>query len=372
MAFGISSKLRGMKQLLAAFVVTVLTVPVIAQQAFAPTAPGTGRQYTAAEQQAMIRQVMEFYRPGITPEERIALIHADYQQHNQTYVKYAKDRKVSNFQAFAEIRRQQGIDQAAAAARAREVAAQRGPITPAQAPAGNTFHIMYAEGNVVVRIAQRWAADPNSPMSFYENFFWDTFEVRDGKLYEHWDAGVIADPNARPNPNPSPPAAASTVPVSWPPAPAVPAPGCSATQAQVEENKRVASRFYQTNGADRLALIDQTYIQHNPVFRRYAVQNRISDYETVRRAIIDGVQVGGPAAPPPAPAGGPQPPPNNALERVVAACDVVTIIHKIYRQDPTAPAGTFYDTYAWDTFRVRNGKLVEHWDGATLPPVATN
>ena len=47
----------------------------------------------------------------------------------------------------------------------------------------------------------------------------------------------------------------------------------------------------------------------------------------------------------------------------------MTIIHKGYRQDPTKPAGTFYDTYTWDTFRVRNGKLVEHWDGVTLPPV---
>jgi len=58
------------------------------------------------------------------------------------------------------------------------------------------------------------------------------------------------------------------------------------------------------------------------------------------------------------------------LERVVGACDVVTIIHKAYRQDPTMAPGNFYDTYSFDTFRVRNGKLVEHWDGVTLPPAA--
>jgi hypothetical protein len=32
-------------------------------------------QPTPDQQQAKIRLVMEFYRPGITPEERIALIH---------------------------------------------------------------------------------------------------------------------------------------------------------------------------------------------------------------------------------------------------------------------------------------------------------
>jgi predicted SnoaL-like aldol condensation-catalyzing enzyme len=89
----------------------------------------------------------------------------------------------------------------------------------------------------------------------------------------------------------------------------------------------------------------------------------------VKRA-IGGATIGAPAPQPQAQAG-PQPPAGNPLERVIGACDVVTIIHKVYRQDPTQPAGTFYDTYTWDAFRVRNGKLVEHWDGVTLPAQAT-
>jgi predicted SnoaL-like aldol condensation-catalyzing enzyme len=54
----------------------------------------------------------------------------------------------------------------------------------------------------------------------------------------------------------------------------------------------------------------------------------------------------------------------------MAECDLVTIIHKNYRQDPTAPAGTFYEVFTFDTFRVRNGKLTEHWDGAVINPPA--
>ena len=54
----------------------------------------------------------------------------------------------------------------------------------------------------------------------------------------------------------------------------------------------------------------------------------------------------------------------------MAECDVVTVIHKNFRQDPTAAPGTWYEVFTFDTFRVRNGKLVEHWDGAVINPPA--
>jgi predicted SnoaL-like aldol condensation-catalyzing enzyme len=52
------------------------------------------------------------------------------------------------------------------------------------------------------------------------------------------------------------------------------------------------------------------------------------------------------------------------------AFNVAAIIHKNNRHDPTAPPGTFYEVFTFDTFRVRNGKLVEHWDGAVINPPA--
>ena len=335
---------------------------------------------TPAQLEANKRVAMEFYRPGITVEERIALIHKDYIQHNATYVKYAKDHNVSAHEAFSQIRRQQAIDQAAGRAAVPGAAATG-------APQGNTFHILYAEGDLVVRIAQRWNAVPGVPGRFYETFFWDTFQVKDGHLYQHWDAAVIAPPagaraavpaSAAPAQVPQPsqaslfgvPALTTAPPAqAWPPPAVVPAAGCSATPAQVAANKQVATAFFKTGitPEERLALLDVSYVQHNPVFKKNAFDNKVSDYEAFK-ALMAGFARGG-AAGRGAPAG-PQPPAGEPLVRVVGACDVVTIIHSVYDQDPTLPAGNFYEHFNYDTFRVRNGKLVEHWDGAALPPVA--
>ena len=155
---------------------------------------------------------------------------------------------------------------------------------------------------------------------------------------------------------------------AWPPTPVVPAPGCTATPAEVEANKRVASDFFRAGvtAEERIALLDPGYIQHNPVFKQYAIDNQVSDYEAFKAIVGGGAGRGGRGRQGGAQAG-PQPPANVPLDVVVGACDIVTIIHRNYRQDPTAPPGTFYETFTWDAFRVLDGKLVEHWDGATLP-----
>jgi predicted SnoaL-like aldol condensation-catalyzing enzyme len=152
-----------------------------------------------------------------------------------------------------------------------------------------------------------------------------------------------------------------------------PAAGCTATPAQLEANKKVAMAFFAPN-ADRLALADPTYKQHNPAFLKGGKEAGLSDYEYFKSR-FGGPRQGGPggggAGRGQAPAtAGPQPPAGNPLEIVMAECDLVTVIHRNNRQDPTAAAGTFYEVFTFDTFRVRNGKLVEHWDGAVINPPA--
>jgi predicted SnoaL-like aldol condensation-catalyzing enzyme len=148
---------------------------------------------------------------------------------------------------------------------------------------------------------------------------------------------------------------------------AFPATGCTATPAQLEANKKAAMAFFRAGitAEERATLLDPGYIQHNPAFKKFADENKISYYEGFKQMMgrQGGAGRGGAAA-------GPQPPQGNPLEIVTAECDLVTIIHKNYRQDPTAAPGTWYEVFTFDIFRVQNGKLIEHWDGAVINPPA--
>ena len=144
--------------------------------------------------------------------------------------------------------------------------------------------------------------------------------------------------------------------------------GCKATPADLEANKKVAIEFFRP-GADRVALADPTYKQHNPAFVKGGREAGLSDFDYFKSRFGGPPRQGGPG-PGRGQAEGPQPPAGNPLEVVMAECDVVTVIHKNFRQDPTAAPGTWFEVFTFDTFRVRNGKLVEHWDGAVINPPA--
>ena len=53
-------------------------------------------------------------------------------------------------------------------------------------------------------------------------------------------------------------------------------PGCTATPAQLEANKKVAMEFFRP-GVDRVALADPTYKQHNPAFVKGGREANLSD-----------------------------------------------------------------------------------------------
>jgi predicted SnoaL-like aldol condensation-catalyzing enzyme len=149
---------------------------------------------------------------------------------------------------------------------------------------------------------------------------------------------------------------------------AFPAAGCTATPVQLDANKKAAMAFFRPGitPEERATLLDQGYIQHNPAFKKFADENKISYFEGFKQMMGrggGGGRQGGGAA-------GPQPPQGNPTEIVVAECDLVTVIHKNYRQDPTAAPGTWFEAFTFDTFRVQNGKLIEHWDSAVINPPA--
>jgi predicted SnoaL-like aldol condensation-catalyzing enzyme len=147
------------------------------------------------------------------------------------------------------------------------------------------------------------------------------------------------------------------------PVQANPAPGCSVTPAELEANKKVVIAFF-TPGVDRVALADSSYKQHNPAFKKRAEENHVTDYEEYKAAFSRGPGQGPRVGP-----NGQRPPAGNPLEVVTAECDLVTVVHRMYRPDPNAE-GKFYEAFGFDTFRVKNGKLVEHWDDSGIPPAA--
>jgi predicted SnoaL-like aldol condensation-catalyzing enzyme len=140
-----------------------------------------------------------------------------------------------------------------------------------------------------------------------------------------------------------------------------PVPGCSVGQTRLEANRKVVLDFFRTSGEARVALLDPSYKQHNPVVVRRAQQDNLSDYEEAKKSFLEqthGTVHGlglGPT------------PPGNRFEIVTAECDIVTVVHSGFRHDPSGQT-KFYEAFTFDTFRVIAGKLVEHWDGASLSP----
>lgn len=145
-----------------------------------------------------------------------------------------------------------------------------------------------------------------------------------------------------------------------------PVSSCPVSPAQAEQERRLATSFF-TPGVtleQRVALLAPDYIQHNPRFKKYAAEHHLDDFA----AFVAMAKAGQLGRQPSLPAGSPPPPAGDPVAIVLAQCDLVTVIHKTYRHDPDAPAGVWYEYFSFDTFRVKDGKLAEHWDNATVTP----
>lgn len=139
---------------------------------------------------------------------------------------------------------------------------------------------------------------------------------------------------------------------------------CSGTPAQLRAEKQVVLDFLRPGITLRefIALVDPGYIQHNPLVVKAAAEKHISDYEEFKVLFTHAAARGNPGEA--NVLDGPARPGGRAPHAVIvmAECDLVTAIIGNTRPDPTGSPGTTYEQFGFDTFRVRDGKLIEHWD----------
>ena len=208
--------------------------------------------------------------------------------------------------------------------------AQAGPI-PEQFP---PTAVKFAKGDYVVFVWEREGEDPNTGESYKYNFF-DVLRMQDGRVDEHWDSVFRATP---------PPGA---------PVMAV-APSNTAAEQAVEDLVNIEMKdILQYQNIDlAMQVMAEDYIQHNPnvpdgrdgfieFFSRFANPQPIQDEWL------------------------------DEPELIITHGDIALYIMTRYSEDP-ARNNEVYKWNWFDMFRVENGMIQEHWDGATrdgnVPP----
>lgn len=133
-------------------------------------------------------------------------------------------------------------------------------------------------------------------------------------------------------------------------------------QSEQAINKQLLLDFFAFQGTDIERMeqyMAEDYVQHNPRFlamdkftgasgNRAWVEARIEARQRGGIPLVDlgGIRLSNPII-------------------VMAEDDLVTAIYKGDLPDPDNPGET-YEAFAFETFRVNNGKFTEHWDQVTL------
>lgn len=141
-----------------------------------------------------------------------------------------------------------------------------------------------------------------------------------------------------------------------------PEPGsCTTSHVQQERNKQLVIDFFSSNAPlpERgTRFLTEDYVQHNPRLQRIAalIHKKGRDawsygLEEAARRHVQILDLPGRWVPRPV--------------ILMAECDLVTAMYKGTVPDPDAPDRT-YEAFAFEIFRVRDGKLAEHWDQIQL------
>ena len=136
--------------------------------------------------------------------------------------------------------------------------------------------------------------------------------------------------------------------------------GCT---AEVEQrNMEIVAQF---PSAD---VVSEGYIQHNPAFKKRAAEAGMTDYAYMM-SVFGGNRGGGGGRGDGGAGGrgaGAAVPQGTSITMV--DCDMVTTIRSRFVQDPNEADGVLYEQWGFDTFRVEDGLIVEHWDAASIQP----
>ena len=124
----------------------------------------------------------------------------------------------------------------------------------------------------------------------------------------------------------------------------------------IEANKKVVYDFYrfvwEPRNVDAFSeYTSPSYIEHNPNFP--------GPRENIIRALKSG-NLGNWSTPKKVEDSLKDPP-----DMIVAEGDIVQWIFKRHTKDPKDPTKT-YESFWYDTFRIKDGKIVEHWDNALV------
>jgi predicted SnoaL-like aldol condensation-catalyzing enzyme len=213
-------------------------------------------------------------------------------------------------------------------------------------PLRNPIIVMH-DGDLVFAVYRGMRPQPDAPGSTYEAFAFESFRIRDGKFSEHWDPvrlapGWMTPPQRQGRQGGAAHAGgggrgnvAAAAPASVPPVPQ-PAPGCTATSAQLAANKKMVISLLERPAANLKPRLAAEFVDHAPL------------------GLLRG--------PSPEPAAVSA----RTVDHVLAECDYVSVVWKQVLRDPDTSSRT-WEAFTFDTVRIRDGQLAEHWDSSDIP-----
>lgn len=135
----------------------------------------------------------------------------------------------------------------------------------------------------------------------------------------------------------------------------------SCSEEQEETNKKLVGAIDPTPDA-LYNMMHPDYVQHSPEAAKFAELNGVKGRPAMKllREAFDrlGVRYG---APPIAP----DRPRDDLRYKMIAECDMVMVLRQQWLPDPQT-AGKFYAAYGFELWRIKDGKLHEHWDDARI------